>query len=340
MKFKSFLRFFGVRSGSGAGKRGRRDRGPRPSWRERSSRLTVESLEDRTLMSVLPAPVIDPSGHIDIAGAQFNAQVFSGGNHNTPSVAVDPAHPTKVVAVWTRDDPSLSGNTKVIVEGAVSTDSGVTWNEFFLPFNLTDPASANNNPQPFAQATNASVAFDRNDNFYVTYSEHAASNDSGAIVLQKYSFTSASPTQLITNKVLYEWVQDAALNPVLAVDSNLPTFTDPDTQAVQTDAFSGNVYVAWSTNNVAPTNFNNFNPNVVKVIASSDGGATFTTQTFANDGFSFASFNNGSKRLATPQMVVISATGQPVEPAYLTLFDRDVIVVTFPQPEPKLPKKE
>src|SRR5438128_602283 len=119
MKFKSFLRFFGVRSGDGLGKRSRR-KTVRPSARARSIRLGVEALEDRTLMSVLPTPIVDPTAatHIDISGV--------GGNHSSPSVAIDPVNPQHLAAVWTRNDPSL-GNVPIVTEGAVSTTGGLSW---------------------------------------------------------------------------------------------------------------------------------------------------------------------------------------------------------------------
>ena len=44
----------------------------------------------------------------------------------------------------------------------------------------------------------------------------------------------------------------------------------------QTDPFAGNVYVAWETNDAAPTGVTVYNPNLIKLMSSSDGGQDFT----------------------------------------------------------------
>src|SRR5207249_1287679 len=44
---------------------------------------------------------------------------------------------------------------------------------------------------------------------------------------------------------------DAGYMPVLAVDGNAPSYTDPNGQT-QTDPGSGNIYVAWSINYLQP----------------------------------------------------------------------------------------
>ena len=59
--------------------------------------------------------------------------------------------------------------------------------------------------------------------------------------------------------------------------------TDPNSPGTQ---ISKAVYVAWNTSNTAPNNNQpvNFTPNVIKVVASSDGGANFTTPQLVNNG--------------------------------------------------------
>src|SRR5262249_50713291 len=161
-------------------------------------------------------------------------------------------------------------------------DGGLSWTPLAMPANLIDPTSTPTSPQPFLQSTNASVGFDRSDNFYIVYSEHKADQSAGAIVLQKFSLSGGVETQLITNNVLYEWIVDSAINPVMTVDDNLPTFTDPTTGAVQNDPFSGDIYVTWSTSDTAPTGATNFNPNSIVLIQSSDGGNSFGGQTVIN----------------------------------------------------------
>ena len=50
---------------------------------------------------------------------------------------------------------------------------------------------------------------------------------------------------------------DLALNPTMGVDSNPPSYIDPNTGAIQTDKLSGAVVVAWNT---VTTPFTNADP--------------------------------------------------------------------------------
>src|SRR5207302_1972062 len=93
---------------------------------------------------------------------------------------------------------------------------------------------------------------------------------------------------LVNHKILYQYnFADPAVNPIVAVDTNLPSFTDPETGAVQNDPFSGEIYVAWGTNNLLSTTdggwFYSANPNVVIIMASADGGNQFTNAITVND---------------------------------------------------------
>jgi subtilisin-like proprotein convertase family protein len=233
----------------------------------------------------------------------------TGGNTSSPSIAVDSANTQKVVSVYTRLDP-MANMGQPFVEARWSADGGQTWNALSLPANLIDPASDSNNPQPLAQATDASVAFDISNNFYIVYSEHPDGSASGAIVLQKYSFSGTSPTNTIMNSVAYEWVKDPAFSPVLAVDNNVPSYTDPQSGVTQTDPYSGNVYIAWSTQLAVPKNLpaNTFNPNTIQVLGSSDGGKTFGVLLFANSpGPGIPAFL-GNEREAAPQLVISQGT--------------------------------
>jgi len=147
-------------------------------------------------------------------------------------------------------------------------------------------------------------------------------------------------TQTIADKVLYQWNgSDAAYNPTIAVDNNDPIYTDPQAHAVQTDTmatmhmvtgepanpYEGDmvpkaVYVAWNTINNAPTNpdprsasgadFNGvvqsaaapllFNPSMIKIMASSDGGNAFTTPENVNDSVNFQGLPVPSPDYAVP----------------------------------------
>src|SRR5262249_914102 len=139
-----------------------------------------------------------------------------------------------------------------------STDEGQSWTGLLntdpggtdLFANSIDPANAGL-ATPFAQVTNPTAAIDRSGNVYVTCVERNAGSPSGALVLQKFTFPGATPTQTISNKALQRWLNNGGLNdiiqnPVVAVDDNLASFTDPATNTVQTDTLAGKaVYVAW-----------------------------------------------------------------------------------------------
>ena len=103
-----------------------------------------------------------------------------------------------------------------------------------------------------------------------------------------------APTELLTigiwegltwaddRTIVYESLQDNALNPVLAVDDNLTTLTDTNPKVnngqpyTQSDPYSGNVYVAWATNDTPPQGATNFNPQRILMVGSSDGGQSFS----------------------------------------------------------------
>ncbi len=98
------------------------------------------------------------------------------------------------------------------------------------------------------------------------------------------------------------------MNPSLAVDSSVATFTDTNSKGSlvsQNDADAGNVYVSWASVDVRPASApNNFNPNRIELAASSDGGQTFSSASILN-----SSGNIGPQREAVPQTVV--SQGRP-----------------------------
>ena len=51
---------------------------------------------------------------------------------------------------------------------------------------------------PFAQAINPSVAFDRNDDIYVLTDQNTTDNSVGALVLDTYNFSGATPVPLVS----------------------------------------------------------------------------------------------------------------------------------------------
>jgi hypothetical protein len=228
---------------------------------------------------------------------------------------------------------------------------------------LRDPAqpyighSSSDTLDIYGQSIEPTVAFDRKDNFYILSTQlHQEGGTSpglvadrilsGAIVLQKFSFATAAPVRQtlaatlrtdnlrpvpqVDTKVLYQWIgTDAAITPVIVVDSNLRTYTDPKTGAVQLDptvdatSGMGPIYIAWSTVNKAPfsqTPDPQFNPDVIKVLVSGDGGNSFSTQVYANKGLASiggTSFdpNRGFERDLVPQLAVSQGTPGGTTPA-------------------------
>jgi subtilisin-like proprotein convertase family protein len=275
-------------------------------------------------MAVLPPATV--TGQISISASPTN------GHETAPSIAVDPTSPQKLVAVWTRDTPNAainSNQTAVFVEGAYSTNAGLSWTPLSgtLGNARTDfDQSQANGRRFFAQVTDAGVAFDRTGHFYVISSPHSGDFGAGEILLQKFDFTGGAPVQVLADEPVYQWTQDPALRPVLAVDSNLASFADPDNPGyIQTDPFAGNVYVAWSTDNDV-TGVNSPNPNAIKIVASSDAdnatrtnpvSPTFTTQRYVNDGR-----NNGAARHATPRLAI--SQGRPIDTAVYGAADQGV----------------
>ena len=136
------------------------------------------------------------------------------------------------------------------IDGNFSTDEGRTWTSFNVALPLLDPAVLQTVTTYYVQITDVSVAFDRNHHFYVVSSEHNAAFTSGAIVLQRFDFSGTVPIQDLTlghldpitdteildgNTVIYQWFGqdnngnpiDPAANPVMGIDDNDPSFTDP-----------------------------------------------------------------------------------------------------------------
>ena len=273
----------------------RPDSKQRKARRSREYRFDVEGLESRTLLATLPAPVATSTPLVNLSTSMGNG---AGAQEGSPVVAVDPLNPQKVVAVWVNNDTAdiAAPTPQVFLEGEYSVNNGQSWTAFNgASFVLPDP-NTTNPTVPYLQVTNPSVSFDRNGNFYILADQHNAGGSSGALVLQKYSFTGDAPVAArfrqpsggsSTYKIVYQWLPagDLANEPTLAVDDNLATFTDPTTGQVQTDSSAGNVYVAWASTSIAPNSVITlgfpfgtglFNGNVIKMVTSTDGGQDFT----------------------------------------------------------------
>ena len=247
---------------------------------------------------------------------------------SSPTLVQDPINPQHLVEVNT---------TGSLVQAVYSTDGGTTWGNLLNANgtnlqNIPDP-NLNANPGGNARyaAVNApSAAIDRNETLYITFVEENATGTSGALVLQRFSFTGAKPTAVTggTNQILDQWFgADPVLNPVVGVDDNLSSFTDTTatTNNVQTDTMSNKaVYIAWSTANTAPVPvLANFNANVIKAIASADGGKTFTTPQFVNNGGNISLPNPANSHFTSPKILFTqgSADGRVAGGQLVFVFD-------------------
>ena len=165
----------------------------------------MELLEDRTVMSTLPIPVVGSTAQILTDGTASANLPYNV----SPTVAVDPLDPTKIVEVHATFVNNASPKFWEL-QGNYSNDGEVGPGRRFhstvastLASTLTDPGTylgdgINNRSTPFLQITDPQVAFDRNHRFYVVESQHSdptAATTSGAIVLQRFDFSGSTPTQ-------------------------------------------------------------------------------------------------------------------------------------------------
>jgi len=253
----------------------------------------LEALEDRRLLATAPLPSV--ISHLNVADPA------AGMNLNTPSIAYDPVNPLKMVTAYT----AHLGDGTTEVFGRYSIDGGASWQVLAIPAKRNGPGGG-----AFEWATDASVAFDRNEAVYLVYVERAADNSVGEMILQKFDFTGDAPIDLSAPAVRAfaggSWSGGMAVEtPMVAVDNNLPTFTDPMTGLTVTDPFAGNVYIAWTTGGA------------VQLIGSSD----IAKATTATDPFFFSPpriISDASGSCSSPRMVISQGTA----PDPVTLVSR------------------
>jgi subtilisin-like proprotein convertase family protein len=236
--------------------------------------MTLESLEVRSLMAVLPAALT--AAPVDVSRGSAN----DNSDESTPSIVVDPTNPNHLVSTWTRYDSdanSIDGSFNYGIGAAVSNDGGATWTTLNTPGRRGDPTRTTA-PFGYTYITDSSVAFARDGSFYLLEIQHNNSN-AGEVVLARYSSAGALSSQT----TVYSWNravtgqdrQRLISQAVLAVDNTAPTFTDPTTGATVTNPGAGNVYIAWVADTPPPTNPPPWNRTAIEMVTSTDGGATF-----------------------------------------------------------------
>ena len=112
MNFRSFKRFFG----GGVKQIQRRSLAGRPS----KARLQLEPLEERSMMSVLPAPIVSDLATLD--NFDSTRPVFG------PTLVMDPVNPNTLVEVhsWIGTQVGVLP-TQGQIWGNISLDRGTTW---------------------------------------------------------------------------------------------------------------------------------------------------------------------------------------------------------------------
>jgi hypothetical protein len=128
-----------MRTGSSAiqfrGRRGglRVDSRPKKFRKSRYYQIDLEGLEARTLLATIPAvaPTTvngSPVGPMNLTSFA-NATTTSGGNTNSPTIAINPYDSQEVVAVWGEDISNLSPTpqTTARIEMSFSVNGGTSW---------------------------------------------------------------------------------------------------------------------------------------------------------------------------------------------------------------------
>lgn len=290
----------------------RASRGTQPITAPRLPKLGMELFEDRVVPATLPNPLVG------------DASVITGGYN--PQAAIDPMNSSRVVLATTDGT-----NVKVLA----STDGGASFQEFFttapapqsnIPRRVQDPRIANqsSSTNKFTSTSSPAITFGRDGSIYLVHSEHNANKSQGGVIVV-HKFDWSTPGTLAPNiidinndparnggatrgNVVYRWLnQDPALNPTIAIDNNIPSYTDPVSGVSQTDTMVGKaVYIAWNTDadnpSVTPTGFTFF-PNTIVAVASSDGGANFSNPlTVSDSGYYISNFDNQPRSGVGPQI--------------------------------------
>ena len=272
-------------------------------------RPRLEEMEVRLAPAALIAPT--PSLATAVGGVISGTKVASPldgslvtADFSNPIVVADPSNALNQIMI---SQSRRTSDGLVGIVGQYSTNGGASWSGLSgLGRALTDPSSTTNPMTVFPNASQPSATFGRDGIFYVSYVEHTNDYGTGAVIVQSYNFSGAGPgTRPIvsaanrvlnssspTQQVLYRWGSnlDPAYSPTVAVDNNLPLYSEGAYTARDTlvDPASGKpkaVYVAWNSIGTAPSgrDFPNqsgdtlFIPNAIFASVSTDAGFNFSS---------------------------------------------------------------
>ena len=179
-------------------------------------------------------------------------------NENSPLVAVDPIDPAEDrVGLGQQRHPGYLVHAvhSGLRRGRLLDRRRQELDAFlFLGNNEAVPVSIRTHhptvPYEYQQITNPSLDFDRNGNFYVLMEEHNSGQQRRARpakvqlrgrVARRPAIQAADGSWRPTYNIVDQWLPtgDLAIAPTMAVDDNVPSFTDPTTGEVQTDLSSG-----------------------------------------------------------------------------------------------------
>ena len=246
----------------------------------------------------------------------------------SPSVAYDPNNPNDLVEAAVSDATCARRSAE---EFSLPVPRSNQWRGrrgVILPTSATSPAGCQqrggfdcqhpcSRAKVYVDATDPTVAFDLNDNVFICFSEHTTDNSSGCDCgerIQPFAGGTFNTTPEQNQNPVYKWNAgaDSAWTPTMAVDDNPATFTDPNTAITLTDPNSGNIYVAWASQDIAFTGAVNFNPDRAMMVVANDNAADTTQQLAFSAPMEQSVYNNGGNEVnsntggevATPRIVV------------------------------------
>ncbi|HEX3150933.1 MAG TPA: proprotein convertase P-domain-containing protein [Gemmataceae bacterium] len=311
----------------------------------RRPRLDVQNLESREVPATLPAATVDPFSfriaQDPTVGGGGSTVLGGDGSFSTfaPVIAADPTNPFLIAEAHVIYTDAARTQTNIVIQA--STNGGDSWTFVDFPTHEIDTKASTGTGGivQWTNVSNPSIAFDSFKHAYITYTETNSDHTAGRLILRKYDYSLATPTEMnigngsgngllggtglgsSNEHVLYKWVDAGeAYNPTVAIDTNRNTFSDPDIPAVtQTDPLANSqgtaatvkVFVAWNTQNIDyqphPIGYNR---DIIKMAISDDGGTSFGATVLMNNDRN--SNNEGAgdpNHYSSPQIVFTQGRG-------------------------------